>query len=132
MIVYKATSKTSGKSYIGKTIFLLEKRKTVHLNRHKKGSNCHFHRAIRKYGVNDFEWEIIEDNIQDESSLNEREIYWIRKLDVFNNGYNMTKGGEGASGLVFSEEHKRKISNANKGKFSWKKGKNYLKKPKEK
>jgi group I intron endonuclease len=45
---------------------------------------------------------------------------------------NLTDGGEGFSGLIFTEEHKNKISMANKGKRSWMKGKNHSKISKKK
>lgn len=54
--------------------------------------NGHFYKALRKYGVENFTFQIIELCRQDE--LNEREIYWIKYYDSFNNGYNQTIGGE--------------------------------------
>ena len=32
--------------------------------------------------------------------LNEREIYWIKKYNTYENGYNMTKGGDGNRGML--------------------------------
>ncbi len=53
MIIYKHTSKTSGKSYIGLTKGTIEKRLWEHLLKSLKGKNTHFHNAIRKYGIDD-------------------------------------------------------------------------------
>lgn len=61
-IIYKATSKTSGKIYIGQTTTSLNNRISNH--KHKALYNIdlknHFHNAIRKYGIDDFIWEVID------------------------------------------------------------------------
>jgi group I intron endonuclease len=56
----------------------------------------YFHKAIRKYGEDCFEHKILEVCHSLEDVL-KREIYWIDRLHttVDENGYNMTKGGEG-------------------------------------
>ena len=46
---------------------------------------------MRKYGVVNFHIELIEETNNPE----ERETYWINKLDTYNNGYNATLGGDG-------------------------------------
>ena len=96
MFIYKATSKTTGKIYIGLSTQTLEKRISQH-NSHAFGlqSEYHFHRAIRKYGVDDFVYEIIEDNINDIEYLKQREQYWIKQYNSYYEGYNSTLGGEG-------------------------------------
>lgn len=96
MIIYKATSKTTGKVYIGQTVVPLQKRINQH-NSSAYGSqyNYHFHNAIRKYGPEDFVYEVIEDNIETIEQLQEREKYWIAYYDSYHNGYNSTLGGEG-------------------------------------
>lgn len=109
--IYKATSKTSGKSYIGQTNSTIHQRFYNKIRGHVPvaldGSNLHFHRAIRKYGIDDFEITILE--TVDTDKLNEREKYWIAYYDTFNNGYNMTTGGDGSPGRVLSEETKQTI-----------------------
>ena len=50
-------------------------------------------RAMNKHGVDNFKFRVIEE-CPDEI-VNERETYWIDKLDSCNNGYNITLGGEG-------------------------------------
>ena len=44
------------------------------------------YRAFRKYGIDNFSFEILE--LCEEDKLSEREIYWINKLDTLHNGYN--------------------------------------------
>lgn len=96
MLIYKATSATTGKVYIGQTSQSLQERINQH-NSHAYGCqyNYHFHNAIRKYGVNDFDYEIIEDNITSKDALNERERYWISYYNSYYEGYNSTMGGDG-------------------------------------
>lgn len=97
-IIYKVTS-PSKKSYFGRSINPLSKRKYHHLTSARNGSELYFHRAIRKYGGCNFTWEIIE-KIKNEDKedliniLNEKEIGYIKKYNTLSpNGYNLTKGG---------------------------------------
>lgn len=97
MIVYKATSKTTGKVYVGITTNTLEYRKSQHKRAAFEGQkNYHFYNAIQKYGFDDFVFEIIEDNITDIKTLQDREVYWIKFYNSYEEGYNSTRGGEGA------------------------------------
>ena len=92
-LIYKITNKVNNKSYIGQTTQTLEKRWKKHLS--QLNDNTYFHRAIKKYGANNFLKEILEDNIFNEK-LDEREIYWIEKEGTYidNGGYNLTVGGK--------------------------------------
>jgi len=121
-IIYKAIS-PSNKIYYGKTGRSLNKRINEHQTK-SKIENKHFYSAIRKYGIGNLEWIIIETyNRKTKESLsnilNERETYWIEKDKTYLRefGYNMTRGGEGVLGLkrVFSKEHRQKISKSKKG-----------------
>lgn len=99
MFIYKATSITTGKVYIGQSCQTLEKRMSQHLYKATSDydPNNHFHNAIRKYGFQDFVFQIIEDDITSNEILNEREKYWINYYNSYYDGYNSTLGGE--SGL---------------------------------
>lgn len=99
MFIYKATSITTGKVYIGQSCQTLQKRMSQHLYKATSDydPNNHFHNAIRKYGFQDFVFQIIEDDITDNELLNEREKYWINYYNSYYDGYNSTLGGE--SGL---------------------------------
>ena len=98
MFIYKATSKTTNKVYIGQSCQTLEKRISQHLSHAftKQDPNNHFHNAIRKYGKQDFVFQVIEDGIEDAETLNARERYWINYYDSYHNGYNSTLGGDGS------------------------------------
>lgn len=94
MIVYKVTNKINGKVYIGITTKTLEHRKKIHI-RDSKRMDTYFYRAIRKYGEENFEWEVI-DTAETKEELSELEKYYIKLYDSFDNkdkGYNTTSGG---------------------------------------
>ena len=96
MIIYKATF-LNGKSYIGKAKYKtrLKQHKSSSYNINDNSYYNIFHCAVRKYGWENVKWEILEDDIQDETILNERETFNILKYDTFMpNGYNMTLGGK--------------------------------------
>lgn len=112
-IIYMATNLINNKKYIGKTERTLEVRKKEHLKRTNEAS--YFHRSLKKYGADNFKWEIIEEC--DVSIVNEREKYWIDFYQTYidkSKGYNETPGGEG---YRLSEEIKQKISLANQNKI---------------
>lgn len=98
--IYKITNKVNNKSYIGQTRYTVEFRWRQH--QHKK-DNTYFHNAIRKYGVENFIVEILEEC--DYKDLDSKEIYYIAKYDTFNNGYNMTFGGEGNKKLALDDKY---------------------------
>ncbi len=90
MIVYLATNKVNGKQYVGQTIRSLEERWKDHCR--VKDDN-YFHRAIHKYGAENFTLEVI-DTAESGEALDEKEIFWIKKLNtLFPNGYNLKEGG---------------------------------------
>jgi len=116
MKIYKHTS-PSGKSYIGKTIKSTQERLNEHIKLSDKGSTHIFHRAIRKYGIENFITIVLEDNIC-QDKVNEREKYWIAYYDTYNNGYNMTEGGDGGDTISNNPNRDKickKISEANSG-----------------
>ena len=59
--------------------------------------NTPFHRAVRKYGYENFKREILEDNILTFEELKQREIFWVAELHTQNKeiGYNISSGGDG-------------------------------------
>ena len=82
MIIYKTTNLLNGKSYVGQQSTNDE----MYL-----GSGKILKLAIKKYGVENFKKEIIEECLTREE-LNKREIYWIKKLNPV---YNIHEGGYG-------------------------------------
>ena len=93
--IYKITNTTNDKCYIGQSRDI-EARWAKHLSAYKSSPDWELYRAFKKYGISAFKFEVIEECSIEE--LNEREIYWIAQYDSFNNGYNMTLGGEACNG----------------------------------
>jgi group I intron endonuclease len=97
--------------YIGQTTQTVEKRLHRHFMSATKGSNFNIHQAMRKYGFEKFEieeLECIESNTPQEliSDLNVLEQFYIKYYDTKHNGYNMTDGGEGTRGRIYSEKER--------------------------
>ena len=127
-VIYKLTNKNNGKYYFGKTVNY-KKRMIQHKNSWKKGTT-YLCRAIKKNGFENFNKEIIVKNIicryittkpngrkvYDESELNRLEKHHISLFQSDNRkyGYNLTKGGEGVSGLIHSDETKKKMAMSTK------------------
>ena len=95
--IYKITNILNGKVYIGATKRNLSIRKEDHLksynNKNLRMYNFKIYKAMRKFGIENFEFETIE--ICKNELLGERERYYIKLYDSKNNGYNEAIGGEG-------------------------------------
>lgn len=91
--IYQIINDINQKIYIGKTEFSIEKRFKEHCRDAFKERNKKrpLYAAMRKYGVNHFHIELIEETDRPE----EREIYWIKQKQSFRDGYNATLGGDG-------------------------------------
>jgi group I intron endonuclease len=106
MIIYKTTNLINGKIYIGQD----SKNDPKYL-----GSGIFLKRAIKKHGYKNFKKEILEE-CNSKEELDERERYWIKRLDSQNVsvGYNIANGGQG--GGIHTEETKKLIGSYHKGK----------------
>lgn len=96
--IYKITNLINGYPYIGQTVNSIESRWKKHLEATNASYNYLLYNAMRKYGIENFKVEEIEQC--DNSLLNEREKYWIKMFDSYylnGHGYNMTLGGEGTT-----------------------------------
>lgn len=107
--IYKIVNMVNGKVYIGQSIDI-EKRWAKHrrnaFNPNDKGYNYPLYSAIRKYGVENFSFEILEECSRNE--LNEKEIYYIKeyKSNQKSYGYNIVEGGgEAPHTSKLSENH---------------------------
>lgn len=100
--IYKYVNKINGHVYIGQTNDL-QKRHNGHksdsLNPKSHSYDYPLSNAFRKYGIENFTYEIIEE-VDNREKANEREIYWIEKLrsHISQGGYNITKGGDSHNG----------------------------------
>jgi group I intron endonuclease len=116
--VYLAKNKINGKCYVGKTIGTLKRRKNAHYTDARRNSNFneYFHNALLKY-KKEFEWIVLYKST-DNKKLIEKEMQFIKKYKTLKpNGYNLTNGGDGMVGYVFSEESKRKMRASHIGKI---------------
>lgn len=118
-IIYCVTCLKNGKPYFGQTVRSIEARWRQHVVSANNGSALKFHRAIRKYGSDNFRIEEVmwveASSLQAlKAKLDYIERRLIKRFNTFRNGYNMTLGGEGQLGKVFSEESKRKMSESAK------------------
>ena len=117
--VYLAENTINRKCYIGKTIGTLEQRKRGHYNDarlHNNTFNNYFHNALRKY-KQEFEWIVLYES-DNNKKLIEKEIHFIKKYKTNSpNGYNLTNGGDGMVGYIYSEASRKKMSKAHKGKI---------------
>ena len=113
-VIYCIENKQNGKMYIGLTVDY-----KTRLSHHrcclsaKKHINTHLENAWHKYGEDSFEFYILEEGIP-KSELPEREKYYIDKYNTFNNGYNLTSGGE--ENFEVAEETRKKMSEINTGR----------------
>lgn len=95
--IYKITNQINQKIYIGKTNRNIKIRFKEHCRNVNKDS-CEkrpLYAAMRKYGIENFFIELIEECSLDK--VEEREKYWIEFYQSFKNGYNATIGGDGKS-----------------------------------
>lgn len=106
-IVYQATNKVNGKRYIGYTARGLTRRRYQHLWDARKGAGHYFHRAIAKYGPENFVFEVLADFDGDEELA---KLYEYEAIAAYKPEYNLSYGGEGGS---LHESSRKKIGAAN-------------------
>ena len=117
--IYLIRNLVNGKGYVGKTEKTISLRFAQHKNESKLGSKYALHAAMRKYGISNF--SIIEIASSEPYQLNDLEKHFIAKYGTFaplGNGYNLTLGGEGQTGLVHSKETRLKLSAITKAQLA--------------
>ena len=113
MIIYKITNKINGKIYLGQTIQSIKDRISNHLADSKRDRKSRIkskiHRAISKYGIVNFIFEVI-DTATSQEELNQKEQSYINLYNSNKNeiGYNLLSGGK--QNGKHSEETRLKIS----------------------
>lgn len=102
--IYKITNDINNKVYIGKTLSTIDKRWKEH-QRDSQKRRCEqrpLYSAIRKYGIEHFHIEQIEETTFE--NINEREKYWIKYYNSYGrDGYNGTEGGDGKQFFNYEE-----------------------------
>lgn len=104
--IYNITNNVTGMSYIGNTSYDIQKRWREHCSDSRK-VRCKYrplYAAMNQYGIDNFSISILDECADTDS--NERESFWIKELNTYENGYNDTMGGAGKSqvdyGIVVS------------------------------
>lgn len=106
MEIYYITNLINGKQYVGQTTQTLKVRFAEHC-RKDKGYIGH---AIQKYGKENFSIELL-DTAQNINELNEKEIYWIARLNtIAPQGYNLCYGGGVTIGYTHKLQSRRLMS----------------------
>ena len=108
--------------YIGQTFENFYRRWIFHKwnLKNNKHSNTYLQNAWNKYGEHNFKFYPIESfdinqkEIINKYKLDELEQYYIRKYNTFENGFNLTTGGEKCKMSPLSDEAKRKIGEKNR------------------
>jgi group I intron endonuclease len=104
-LIYIATNKLDGKTYVGQTSQGFEKRLAVHFCARKKS---YFGNALRQRGIDGFDFEFVPCPLDE---LNATECSLIATIgSKYPNGYNLTDGGEGTRGYKQSAEQLKKLS----------------------
>lgn len=93
--IYKITNLINHKMYIGQSVHIEQRWKDHKARAYYKDCEEYerpLYRAMRKYGLDNFDFEIVEECTVE--ALNERERYWIKFYNTFSDGYNLTVGGD--------------------------------------
>lgn len=103
--IYKIKNKINNKVYIGQSVNIRQRWRNHRTIGKRKNPQLLLYRAMQKYGIENFDFEIVEECLKED--LDEKEIYWINFYDSTNKelGYNLTNGGMGGT-------HVEKILNA--------------------
>lgn len=110
--IYLITNQVNKKVYIGQSQNI-ELRWKAHRNRPFNPNSIDYekplYRAIRKYGLDNFTFQILEEC--EIKELNNREMYWIEIYHSTDKekGYNLTKGGESGTPIKLSEAQRDQI-----------------------
>jgi len=129
--IYKITNIIDNKCIVGQSVNI-KSRWSIHISYLKKNVhyNPHFQRSWNKYGEQNFKFEVILECPREK--LNEEEIRLIKenKSNDRNFGYNLNEGG--GQQKVISEETRKRMSEAMKGKGNPNYGKHWSEEVKQK
>lgn len=119
-VLYRVVHRESGKDYVGIST-AYEQRWQHHKADAARGgkTSCpKFHRALRKYGPDAFDWKVLAWT----SCFSGAAVLEQLAIALGMGALNLTKGGEGSIGKVLSAESRAKISAAGKGRIPKNKG----------
>ena len=93
--IYKIENKINHHIYIGQSVHIYNRWKYHKYEGHWKDN--YLYNAFKKYGIENFDFSIIEKTLPNKEILNEREKYWIKYYNSYKNGYNLTEGGDSST-----------------------------------
>ena len=130
--IYRVHNKVNGKEYYGQTLVKPSSRWSLHICAANHNAPFALPRAIRKYGVDNFTFEVVHRCTAPLLNFAEREF--IKQYDsLAPHGYNLTTGGDASGsvsestrrkhsrqlkGRVFTDEHKQRLSAAQFARFA--------------
>ena len=107
--IYKITNLINNKCYIGQSTQVEQRLKThrslgLTKNKNRRGYNLPLYQAIRKYGIQNFSFEVLCECAK--TQLSELEIYYIQLYHsrVHDGGYNVSSGGECGGFETFTDD----------------------------
>ena len=119
--IYLIVNNINGKTYVGK-------RKLYNKNWNEDGymgSGHYLRRSQNKYGIENFEKFLITLTYSEEDAC-EKEKFWIAEYRRRGKAeYNVADGGQGGLIGTWTEERRKKVSEAGKGRKAWNKGKHF-------
>ena len=113
--IYCYTNKVNGKKYVGQTVDFIKRHKQhicASYNENNRAYKLPFHKAIRKYGIENFIVEILKEDLESYEKMNYWECFYIIELDTLANnkkGYNVASGGNNGNTLAGKTEEEMKI-----------------------
>jgi group I intron endonuclease len=123
MYIYRITNKVNGKVYIGQTVQSNPKmRWYAHLDYARKGRKSHLYDSMRKHGIDNFDWEVIDQGSSIEK-LNELEAKWLAHYRVSGEVYNNREAGGNkrhSAESIKKMQHVHKLRHANTIVGGWK------------
>lgn len=114
--IYKIENKLNHKKYIGQSVDVYRRLKK-HLWDYDLNNETYLSRAIKKYGAENFTYELVEQCKKDE--LNDKEIYYIQYYhsyiqDPNGGGYNLNLGGGSNYGWTPTKVWREKMAENNR------------------
>ena len=98
--------------YVGQSIDIKDRfkqHKYNYNNPNELGYKSHFYRTLRKYGLENFRFELVEECLAEQ--LDEKEIYWIAQFDTFKHRCNSTERGQHMAAKNLTEDELRDLKN---------------------
>lgn len=91
--IYEITNIINDKKYVGQSTDVTHRWQyhISHYDKQTRSRQSDLYKDMRKYGITNFTFRILESNIP-KAQLTKREIFWTRKLDTIQNGYNTILG----------------------------------------